>query len=77
MLKKINQKFEPSAKVLLRYRSQDLVLVTDKEGNAVQLFMGRANDEGVIKGDRYARTIKYDRDGRLLKDYWERKGKAS
>ncbi|WP_121353617.1 hypothetical protein [Flavisolibacter nicotianae] len=77
LLKKINQKFEPSAKVLLRYRSQDLVLVTDKEGNAVQLFMGRANDEGVIKGDRYARTIKYDRDGRLLKDYWERKGKAS
>ena len=76
LLKKINQKFEPSAKVLLRYRSQDLVLVTDKEGNAVQLFMGRANDEGVIKGDRYARTIKYDRDGRLLKDYWERKGKA-
>ena len=77
LLKKINKKFEPSTNVSMRYRSYDLVLVTDKEGNAVQLFMGRANDEGVIKGDRYARTLKYDRDGRLIKDHWERKGKAS
>jgi hypothetical protein len=77
LLKKINKKFEPSTKVSLRYRSYDLVLVTDKEGNAVQLFLGRANDEGVIKGDRYARTLKFDREGHLIKDHWERKGKAS
>lgn len=77
LLKKINKKFEPSTTVSLRYRSYDLVLVTDKEGNAVQLFLGKANEEGVIKGDRYARTLKYDREGRLIKDHWERKGKAS
>lgn len=77
LLKKINKKFEPSAKVSLRYRSYDLVLVTDKEGNAIQLFLGKANEEGVIKGDRYARTLKYDRDGNLIKDHWERKGKAT
>lgn len=77
LLKKINKKFEPSTNVSMRFRRYDLVLVTDKEGNAVQLFMGKANDEGVIKGDRYARTLKYDRDGRLIKDHWERKGKAS
>ncbi|HEU4902139.1 MAG TPA: hypothetical protein VFT06_05080 [Flavisolibacter sp.] len=77
LLKKINKKFEPSTSIPMRYRSYDLVLVTDREGNAVQLFMGRANDNGVIKGDRYARTLKYDREGRLIKDHWERKGKAS
>ncbi len=77
LLKKINKKFDPSAKVALRYRSYDLVLVTDKEGNAIQLFMGRANEAGVIKGDRYARTMKYDREGNLIKDHWERKGKAT
>jgi hypothetical protein len=77
LLKKINKKFEPSAKVSLRYRSYDLVLVTDKEGNAIQLFLGRANEEGIIKGDRYARTLKYDREGKLIKDHWERKGKAT
>ncbi|HEV7333338.1 MAG TPA: hypothetical protein VGN63_20045 [Flavisolibacter sp.] len=77
LLKKINKKFEPSANIPLRYRSYDLVLITDKEGNAVQLFMGKANEAGVIKGDRYARTLKYDREGHLIKDHWERKGKAS
>jgi hypothetical protein len=77
LLKKINKKFEPSTKVSLRYRNYDLVLVTDKDGNAVQLFLGKTNEAGVIKGDRYARTLKYDREGHLIKDHWERKGKAS
>lgn len=77
LLKKINKKFEPSSKVSLRYRSYDLLLVTDKDGNAIQLFMGKENEQGIIKGDRYARTLKYDREGALIKDHWERKGKAT
>lgn len=77
ILKKINKKFEPSTSVPMRYRNYDLLLVTDKEGNAVQLFMGKANEQGIIKGDRYARTLKYDREGNLIKDHWERKGKAT
>lgn len=77
LLKKINKKFAPSSKISLRYRSYDLLLITDKEGNAIQLFMGKENEEGTIKGDRYARTLKYDREGRLIKDHWERKGKAT
>ncbi|TCJ13497.1 hypothetical protein EPD60_12510 [Flaviaesturariibacter flavus] len=27
--------------------------------------------------DRFARTLKWDREGKLIKDHWERKGKAS
>lgn len=77
LLKKINRKFEPSTKLPLRYKAYDLLLVTDKEGNAIQLFMGKENEQGIIKGDRYARTLKYDRDGHLIKDHWERKGKAT
>ena len=77
ILKKINKKFEPSEKISLRYRAYDLLLITDKEGNAVQLFMGKLNEQGIIKGDRYARTMKYDREGKLIKDHWERKGKAT
>ena len=77
LLKKINKKFDPSAKVPMRYKSYDLLLITDKEGNAVQLFMGKENEQGIIKGDRYARTLKYDREGALFKDHWERKGKAT
>ena len=75
--KKIDQKFAPSSRVSLRYRSKDLVLLTDEDGNAVQLFMGKVDEKGVIKGDRYTRVLKYDRDGSPLKDHWERKGKAS
>ena len=75
LLKKINKKFDPSTKVAMRYRSYDLLLITDKEGNAIQLFMGKENEQGVIKGDRYARTLKYDREGHLIKDHWEEKAK--
>lgn len=77
LLKKINKKFEPSTKISLRYKGNDLVLITDKDGNAVQLFMGNADEDGTIKGDRFARTMKYDREGQLTKDHWERKGKAT
>ena len=77
LLKMISKKFEPSSSLQLHYRHYDLVVKTDKEGNAIQLFMGKLNENGMIKGDRYARTLKYDRDGKLIKDHWERKGKAS
>jgi hypothetical protein len=77
LLKKINKMYPPSDSVSLRYRSYDILLKTDSEGNAIQMFMGRLNEKGLIKGDRYARTLKYDREGKLIKDHWERKGKAS
>jgi hypothetical protein len=35
------------------------------------------NEQGKIKGERYARTLKYDREGNLIKDHWELKGKAT
>ena len=76
-VKKRRKKFEPSTMLTMRYRSYDLAFKTDENGNAVQLFMGKANEQGVIKGDRYARTLKYDREGHLIKDHWERKGKAT
>ena len=75
--KKLKAKFEASTTVEMRYRNNDMVIRTDKEGNAIQFFIGKANDEGVIKGDRYSRSIIRDREGRVIKDYWERKGKAS
>jgi hypothetical protein len=41
------------------------------------LFFGKRREDGTIKGERYARTLKHDKDGRLFKDHWELKGKAS
>lgn len=75
--KKMKKKFEPSSMISMRYKNFDLMIRTDADGNAVQLFMGKANAEGIIKGERFARTIKQDLSGKILKDHWERKGKAS
>jgi len=77
IIKKLNKKFEPLTTTQLRYRSNDIVVQSDGEGNAVRMFIGKANNKGVIKGDRYSRTLKKDKEGNIIKDHWERKGKAS
>lgn len=77
IIKKIGKQFEPSTTISMRFRSNDMVLRTDSEGNAVQLFIGKLNEKGMIRGDRYARSIIRDREGKVIKDYWERKGRAS
>jgi hypothetical protein len=77
ILKKSNRKFEPSSTTQFRYRTNDVVVQSDEEGNAIRAFIGKANDEGIVKGDRYSRVLKKDKEGKLIKDHWERKGKAS
>lgn len=77
LIKKISGKMEPSSLVNMRFHRYDIVLKTDADGNAVQMFIGKADEKGVIHGERYTRTLKYGRDGKVLKDHWEMKGKAS
>ncbi len=77
IIKKIKGRFEPLANISLKYRNQDIVIRTDKEGNGMQLFIGKANQEGVIKGDRYCRILVKDKEGKIIKDHWDRKGRAS
>lgn len=77
LIKKLKRKFEPSTTTQFRYGRNDVVVQSDEEGNAIRVFIGRADSEGVIKGDRYSRILKKDRDGSISKDHWERKGKAS
>jgi len=77
ILKKLKRKFEPSSTTQFRYRSVDVVVQSDEQGNAIRIFIGKANDKGIIKGDRYSRILKRDKEGNVIKDHWERKGKAS
>jgi hypothetical protein len=77
LIKKLKRQFEPSATIRFRYRTNDVVVQSDKEGNAIRAFIGKANDEGTIKGDRYSRTLLKDKEGKIIKDHWERKGRAS
>jgi hypothetical protein len=77
LIKKLKRKFEPSTTTQFRYRTNDIVVQSDGEGNAIRMFIGKADEEGVVKGDRYSRTLKKDREGNIIKDHWERKGRAS
>lgn len=69
--------YEPVSLVEMHYRGKDIAFKTDDDGNPVLLFIGRKNEEGRIKGERYVRTIKKDRNNVVIKDHWELKGKAS
>jgi hypothetical protein len=77
LLKQINKKYTPDEMIRLKFKEYDIAIKTDESGNAVLAFVGKADEAGNIRGDRYARTLKYDREGKLIKDHWERKGKAT
>ena len=76
LLKKLNKLYEPSALINLKFKSYDLVVKTDEEGNPILLFIGKSDKEGKIKGDRYARRLLKDNAGKIIKDHWDYKGKV-
>lgn len=75
--KKLAKAYESSAMVEMKYKGYNLAFKTDDEGNAIQLFIGKKTEQGSIKGERYARTLKKDKEGKIFKDHWELKGKAT
>jgi hypothetical protein len=77
LVKRLAKTFEPSTLIHDTFRGNDIAFKTDADGNAVQLFVGRRSADGTIKGERFARTLKRDRAGAIIKDHWENKGKAS
>ena len=77
LIAKLSKTYEPAAMVNMHYNGKDVSFKTDKEGNPVLVFVGREDEAGNIKGERYARTLKKDAEGKVIKDHWERKGKAT
>ena len=77
LVKKLAKKYEPAAMIHDSFRGNDIAFKTDADGNAIQLFVGKRSEDGTIKGERFTRTLKYDKNGNRIKDHWENKGKAS
>ncbi len=77
LIKKLSKTFEPDSLLEMKFKGYDIAFRTDEEGNPVQVFFGRKTEDGSIKGERYRRTLKKDKDGNIIKDHWEMKGKAS
>ncbi|HVG40272.1 MAG TPA: hypothetical protein VM888_01580 [Chitinophagaceae bacterium] len=77
LIKKLGKKHDPSTMIHSTFRGNDIAFKTDEEGNAIQLFVGKRKEDGTIKGERFARTLKRDKEGVIFKDHWELKGKAT
>jgi hypothetical protein len=77
LLKKLNKQYEPNSMVNLKFKGYDIALKTDEEGNPILMFIGEAKADGMIKGDRYARRLLKDTEGKTIKDHWDYKGKIS
>jgi len=75
--KKLSKIYEPSTMVEMKFKGYDVAFKTDEDGNAILMFIGKKTEQGTIKGERYARTLKKDREGKVFKDHWEMKGKAT
>lgn len=76
LLKKVSKKYEPSTLVRFTFERYDVAVKTDEEGNPILLFIGKANEQGTIKGDQFARKLVKNTAGVVVKDHWDYKGKV-
>ena len=72
----LSKRYQPSSMVHLHFRGNDLAVQTDADGNCMLAFIGRMDENGKIRGQRYVRTLKADPPGRIIKDHWDLKGKV-
>lgn len=76
LLKHLNKKYEPLQLVAFRFGRYDVATKTDEEGNPVLVFIGKADERGIIKGDQFTRRLLKDATGAVVKDHWDHKGKV-
>ena len=77
ILKILNKKYEPSSLIETKFQRYDLAFKTDRDGLPVVAFLGRKDEQGNIRGERFARRLKQLLNGTIVKEYWEYKGNAT
>ncbi|WP_367866235.1 hypothetical protein [Pedobacter sp. WC2423] len=77
ILKILNKIYQPGTMVEMKFKRYDLVFKTDEKGRPMLLFIGEKENNGKIKGERYARRLVENTEGIVLKDHWDHKGKAT
>ena len=77
LIKKLSKQYAPSTMLDMEFRGNDLSFKTDEEGKPILLFIGTRTADGNVWGERYARTLKYDREGNRIKDHCELTGQAT
>lgn len=76
ILKLLNQKYTADTMIARQIGRYDMAFKTDELGRPVLLFLGKANEQGQIKGERFARRLVTDHTGRVIKDHWDNKGRV-
>jgi hypothetical protein len=69
--------YEADAMINRTMGRYDLAFKTDDLGRPILLFLGKADEQGRIKGERFARRLVTDAEGQVVKDHWDNKGKIS
>lgn len=75
--KVLNQVYEPDSMIEKPFKKYHMAFKTDEAGRPVLLFLGHKDIDGRIRGERFARRLRIDKDGKIIKDHWEHKGKAT
>jgi hypothetical protein len=76
LLKILSKPYAPVQVISQRFGRYDLAFKTDEQGRPILLFIGKADAEGKIKGERFVRRLQADKDGQIIKDHWDNKGKT-
>lgn len=76
LLKELSKRYEPESTIDKRFGRYDLTFRTDRDGNAISLFIGVLDSNGRISGNRFTRVIARGPDGKVIKDHWDAKGRA-
>lgn len=75
---KLDKIFPPKTKINDVYKGNDLTYITNELGEPISLFIGKRQEDGAIKGERYVRKIVRSEDGlKVLKSHWDNKRKVS
>ncbi|WP_342645126.1 hypothetical protein [Mucilaginibacter sp. CSA2-8R] len=75
--KLLSKSYEPLTLIEMPFKRYDLAFKTDDAGRPILLFIGKKDEKGQIKGERFARRLQTGPDGAIIKDHWENKGPAS
>jgi hypothetical protein len=70
LLKILTKTYTPDELIKQRFGRYDLAFNTDDQGRPVLLFIGKADENGIIKGERFVRQLQAG------KDHWDNKGKV-
>ncbi|ALI99792.1 hypothetical protein [Rufibacter tibetensis] len=75
---KLSKPFAPDSRIDDVFAGNDITFITDGQGHAITLFIGKRKPDGSINGERFVRRLKFEADGVTLKaSHWENKGKVT